>query len=71
MMDFPLTELLDKRICTPRRERPVLPAGVNCPHRASTKHRLFREPGYFPAYRCRTCHGDYTRLTGAMFEKTR
>jgi hypothetical protein len=46
MMDFPLTELLDERICTLWRECPL------------------------PPYRCRTCHGDYTRLTETMFEKT-
>jgi hypothetical protein len=63
-------EPLDERICTLWRERPLPPPGVNCPHCTSIKHRLFREPGYLLAYRCRTCHGDYTRLTGTMFEKT-
>jgi hypothetical protein len=38
---------------------------------ASPEVRLFREQGYFPAYRYRTCHGYYTRLTGAVFAKTR
>jgi transposase-like protein len=70
MMDFPLTELLDERICTLWRECPLPSLGVNCPHCISARHRLFHELEYSPAYRCRTCHGDDTRLTGTMFEKT-
>ena len=27
--------------------------------------------GHFPAYRCRTCDGYYTLLTGTVFAKTR
>jgi hypothetical protein len=35
------------------------------------ERRLFREQGYFPAYRCKACDGYYTLLTGTVFEKTR
>jgi transposase-like protein len=71
MIDFPITELLDESICTLWLERYLHPNGVSCPHCASPARRFFREQGYFPAYRCRTCHGDYTLLTGTVFEKTR
>jgi transposase-like protein len=71
MIDFPITELLDDSICTLWLERHLHPQGVRCPHCASPERRLFREQGYFPAYRCRTCHGYYTLLTGTVFEKTR
>jgi transposase-like protein len=71
MIDFPITELLDESICTLWLERHLHPNGVKCPHCASLERRLFREQGYFPAYRCRTCHGDYTLLTGTVFAKTR
>jgi transposase-like protein len=71
MIDFPITELLDDSICTLWLERHLHPSGVKCPRCASLERRLFREQGYFPAYRCRTCHGYYTLLTGTVFEKTR
>ena len=32
---------------------------------------MFREQGYFPAYRCRACNRYYTVLTGTVFAKTR
>jgi hypothetical protein len=32
---------------------------------------VFRAQGHFPAYRCRACDGDYTLLTGTVFEKMR
>jgi transposase-like protein len=71
MIDFPITALLDESICTLWLERYLHPHGMSCPHCASPARRLFREQGYFPAYRCRTCHGDYTLLTGTVFEQTR
>jgi transposase-like protein len=71
MIDFPITALLDESLCTLWLERHLHPNGVRCPHCASTERRLFREQGYFPAYRCRTCHGYDTLLTGTVFEKTR
>src|SRR5687768_4435998 len=71
MIDFPITALLDESLCTLWLERHLHPNGVRCPHCASTERRLFHEQGYFPAYRCRTCHGYYTLLTGTVFEKTR
>jgi hypothetical protein len=71
MIDFPITELLDESICTLWLERYLHPNGVSCPHCASPARRFFREQGYVPAYRCRTCHGYDTRLTGTVFEQTR
>ncbi len=71
MIDFPITELLDNSICTIWLERHLHPEGFTCPHCGSTDRRLFRQQKYFPAYRCRTCDGYYTLLTGTTFEKTR
>jgi hypothetical protein len=71
VIDFPITELLDESICTLWLERYLHPQGISYPHSASPARWLFREQGYFPAYRCRTCHGYDTRLTGTVFEKTR
>ena len=71
MLDFPITDLLDDSISTIWLERHLHPHGMKCPHCASTERRLFREQGYFPAYRCRTCGGYYTLLTGTVFAKTR
>ncbi len=71
MIDFPITDLLDDSISTIWLERHLHPNGMKCPHCASTERRLFREQGYFPAYRCRTCGGYYTLLTGTVFAKTR
>jgi hypothetical protein len=44
---------------------------LTCPHCGSTKRRLFRAQGYFPAYRCRAGAGSDTLLTGTVFAKTR
>jgi transposase-like protein len=71
MIDFPITDLLDDSISTIWLERHLHPNGMKCPHCASMERRLFREQGYFPAYRCRTCGGYYTLLTGTVFAKTR
>jgi transposase-like protein len=71
MIDFPITDLLDDSICMPWLERHLHPAGLKCPRCASTARRLFRDQGHFPAYRCRSCDGYYTLLTGTVFEKTR
>jgi transposase-like protein len=71
MIDFPITGLLDESICTLWLEHHLHPSGVKCPHCASPTRRLFREQGYFPAYRCRTCDGYYTLLMGTVFAKTR
>ena len=71
MIDFPIDELLDDCTCRLWLERHLHPDGLQCPHCRGTERRLFREQGYFPAYRCRACHGYYTLLTGTVFEKTR
>src|ERR687894_3293817 len=71
MIEFPITGLLDDGICTIWLERYLHPDGLKCPHCRSPARRLFRAPGHFPAYRCRACEGDYTLLTGTVFEKTR
>jgi transposase-like protein len=71
MIDFPITDLLDDSICTIWLERHLHPDGLKCPHCGSTARRLFRNPGHFPAYRCRGCDGYYTLLTDTAFEKTR
>jgi transposase-like protein len=71
MMDFPITDLLDDHSCTNWLERHLHPEGLKCPRCGSTERRLFRGQRHFPAYRCRSCAGYYTLLTGTVFEKTR
>jgi hypothetical protein len=71
MIDFPIAELLDDSICLTWLERHLHPDGFACPHCHSPKHRLFRQQGAFPAYRCRACDGYHTLLTNTVFEKTR
>jgi transposase-like protein len=71
MIDFPIDELLDDNICTLWLERHLHPDGLICPHCGHPERRLFRAQGHFPAYRCRTCQGYYTLLTGTVFAKTR
>jgi transposase-like protein len=71
MIDFPITELLDDSLSLIWLERHLHPGGLQCPRCGSTARRLFRDQGHFPAYRCRTCTGYCTLLTGTVFEKTR
>lgn len=71
MIDFPIAELLDDSICLIWLERHLHPDGFACPHCHRPEHRLFRQQGAFPAYRCRACDGYYTLLTNTVFEKTR
>ena len=70
MIDFPIGELLDDSICLIWLERHLHAEGFTCPRCGSTERRLFREQGYFPAYHCRACDGDYTLLTGTLFANT-
>jgi transposase-like protein len=71
MIDFPIAELMDDRICILWLERYLHPAGFVGPRCGDAKRRLFRAQEHCPAYRCRTCEGYYTLLTGTVFEKTR
>jgi transposase-like protein len=71
MIDFPSTALLDASLALMWLERHLHPDGLPCPRCGSAAHRLCRAQGYFLAYRCRVCDGDYTLLTGTVFEKTR
>jgi len=71
MIDFPITELLSDEECVEWLESYVHPDGFVCPHCRSAERRLFREQGYFPAYRCLACDGYYTLLSDTVFEKTR
>ena len=71
MIDFPITELLSDAECVTWLESFLHPQGLVCPHCGSTERRLFREQGYFPAYRCLACDGYYTLLSDTVFEKTR
>jgi transposase-like protein len=71
MIDFPIGELLDDRTCLIWLESHLHGAGFNCPHCGGSERRLFRAQGYFPAYRCRSCEGYYTLLTGSVFANTR
>jgi transposase-like protein len=71
MIDFPIGELLDDSSCLIWLERHLHVDGFKCPRCGCTERRLFRAQGYFPAYRCRSCEGYYTLLTGTVFAKTR
>jgi transposase-like protein len=70
MIDFPITELLSDDECVTWLEAYLHPEGLVCPHCGSAERRLFREQGYFPAYRCLDCDGYYTLLSDTVFEKT-
>ena len=71
MIDFPIAELLDDSSCLIWLERHLHPDGFACPHCQSPERRLFRQQGAFPAYRCRSCDGSYTRLTNTVVAKPR
>jgi transposase-like protein len=71
MIDFPITELLSEAESVTWLETYLHPDGLVCPHCGSAERRLFREQGYFPAYRCLACDGYYTLLSDTVFEKTR
>jgi transposase-like protein len=71
MIDFPITDLFDDSLCLLWLERHLHPQGFGCPHCGSTDRRCFRHQGYYDAYRCRTCDGYYTLLSGTVFEGSR
>jgi transposase-like protein len=71
MIDFPIAELLDDRICTIWLERHLHPHGLGCPRCGHSERCVFRAQGSFPACRCRACDGYYTLLKGTVFAKTR
>jgi transposase-like protein len=71
MIDFAINELLSEIECVKWLEEQLHPQGFMCPHCGSSERRLFREQGYFAAYRCRGCDGYYTLLSGTVFQKTR
>jgi transposase-like protein len=71
MIDFPITELFDDSLCLLWLEQHIHPDGFVCPHCASADRRRFRIQGYYDAYRCRTCDGYYTLLSGTAFEGSR
>ena len=71
MIDFPIGELLDERICLIWLERHLHPRGLVCLHCGCSARRVCRAHGYVPAYHGRACEGDYTLLTGTVFETTR
>ena len=71
MIDFPIAEIMDEAACVTWLEKHLHPQGFVCPHCKSIERRFFRAQGSFPAYRCRSCDGYFTLLTGTVFEKTR
>ena len=66
-----MTELMDDSLCLIWRERHLLPHGLGCPRCGTSTRRRCREQGPLPAYRCRTCDGEDTPLTGTVVAKTR
>jgi len=71
MIDFPITELFDDSLCLLWLQRHLHPNGLVCPHCGSADRRFFRHQDSVDAYRCRSCDGYYTLLTGTVFEATR
>jgi predicted RNA-binding Zn-ribbon protein involved in translation (DUF1610 family) len=71
MIDVPMAELLDDRICLLWLERYRHAEGFKCPQCGSVERRLCRDQEHFPASRGRTCDGYDTLLTGTVFAKTR
>ena len=71
MIDFPIVELLDDRICLLWSECRPHPEGFACPHCRSPNSRVFRHMRHLPAYRRRDWDGYDTLMTGTAFEKTR
>jgi len=71
MIDVPIAERLDDRICTLWLGRYQYGDGFIGPQCGRPERRLCRAPGHFPASRCRACEADDTRLTGTVFETTR
>jgi transposase-like protein len=70
MLDVPIAARLDDSLWVSWLERHLPPAGFTCAHCGRPKRRVCRDQGPIPAYRCRACDGDSTRLTGTVFEKT-
>ncbi len=70
MIDFPIADLLCDDECLTWLQEFLHPEGLVCPQCGSAGRRLFREQGYFPAFRCRDCGGYYTLLSDTVFEKT-
>ena len=71
MMDFPIGERVDDRMCPIWLERHLHVGGFRCPRCGSPARRLCRAQRHVPAYRCRGCEGDDTLLTETVFEQTR
>ena len=71
MIDFPIDELLDDRVCTCWLAQHLHPDGLTCPPCGHAERRVFRNQGHVPAYRGRACEGDYTLVPGTIFAQTR
>jgi hypothetical protein len=71
MLDLPLAERLDDRMCTLWRARHLHPHGLTCPPCGHAARRLCHAQGRCPASHWRACAGDYTLLPGPVFAKTR
>jgi transposase-like protein len=71
MVDCPITDLRDDRICLIWLARYLHPDGLKCPPCGHPERRLLRPPQRCPAYRGRACDSDDTLLTGTAFAKTR
>jgi transposase-like protein len=71
MIVFPIANMLDDHACLDWLSAYLHPDGFVRPHCGSQARRLFRRHAFFPGYRCRTCDGYYTLLTGTVFKKTR
>jgi transposase-like protein len=71
MIDFPIADLFDDRLCLLWLERHLHPHGFVCPACGGADRRCFRQQGYYDAYRCRTCDHYYTLLSGTVFAGSR
>lgn len=71
MIDVPIDEVCEDRLCTRWLEQHLHPHGLIGPPWGHAERRLVRTQGHFPADRCRAGDGYDTLLTGTVFANTR
>jgi len=71
-MDFPITELMDRKACLQWLEEYFHPDGLICPHCQAelSQANRFRKTkkSDLDVYRCKECRGIYNLYSGTVFE---
>jgi len=71
-MDFPITELMDRKACLGWLEEYFHPDGLKCPHCRAERDQAnwFRKTKKSDpdVYRCKVCRGIYNLYSGTVFE---